>query len=148
MFIQGLKHGLYTFIATVAAIMIAMQFKNDDITKLIIGITVIVSWLLVGFFFKKNYGSLLSIATDAKRIKGIWYYILGVGLLWGPAKLFITDYPIPESSLLINIALALVSVPLAGASVIGALLIGGIFYRGNTAASNKAFKPTPKSGAV
>ncbi|MDH5447100.1 MAG: hypothetical protein OEY52_16245 [Gammaproteobacteria bacterium] len=129
MFKQGLKHGTYVLAITLMALVFSLPLKSHETSELIVGITVIVSWLVVGYFFKKHHGSVFSIFTDAKKLRGIWYYIIGAGIIWGPVKLFSSEFPIPDVNPIVNIALIVVSVPLAGMSVIGALIIGGIFYR-------------------
>ena len=129
MFAQGLKHGGYVIAITLLAVVISLSMENREISEAVVGTTVIVSWLVVGYFFKKYHGSLFSIILDAKRVKGLLHYLLGVGVIWGPAKLFVSEFPIPDINPIINFVLVILSVPLAGMSVIGALIFGGIFYR-------------------
>jgi len=78
--------------------------------------------------YKKNIGPLV-FSDDGKAVNRLFKYIFGVGMVWGPAKLFLAGFPISEANPIFNIGLVLLSVPMAGMSVIGALLIGGMFYR-------------------
>ncbi len=129
MFTQGLKHGVYVIAITLVAVAISLSLEHRRISEALVGATVIVSWLVVGYFFKKDHGSLFSIILESKKVKGLWHYLLGAGVIWGPAKLFISEFPIPDINPFINFVLVILSVPLAGMSVIGVLIFGGMFYR-------------------
>jgi len=129
MFKQGLKHGVYVILITLISIAFTFLLDDKKYNEIIIGVTLIVSWLVVGYYFKKQYGSLFSIAIDPLKVKGIGYYILGVGLIWGPAKLLATDLPMENINPIIYFMLIVLSVPFAGMSAIGALVVGGMFHR-------------------
>ncbi len=129
MFKQGIKHGTYVLGATIISIVLSYLINNQEISELIIGTTVIVSWLVVGYFYKKENGSIFSIIVEPEKIKALWHYILGAGLLWGPAKLFTIEFPIPDINPIFNLILILLSIPMMGMSLIGVLVIGGFFYK-------------------
>jgi hypothetical protein len=129
MFKQGIKHGSYALLVTIISIALSLLLNNQALSELIIGITVILSWLIVGFFYKKENGSIFSIIVEPEKIKGFWHYILGAGLIWGPAKLFTMEFPFPDINPIFNLMLILLSIPMMGMSLIGVLIIGGFFYR-------------------
>ena len=132
MFVEGLKHGAYVIVVTIISAAISLLLEDKAITELMVGVTIIIAWIVIGYHFKKKYGSLFLLAIDTEKIKILWHYFLGVGLIWGPAKLFSSGYPSPELSPIINIALIVLSVPLSGISIGGALIIGGLFCRVKT----------------
>jgi hypothetical protein len=128
MFRKGVIHGIIVLLAAIVSVIVASLIENEDISELLIGLTVIVGWLVVGYMYKKNIGPLI-FSEDGKAVNRLIKYIFGVGMVWGPAKLFLADFPVPDVNPIFNIALALLSIPMAGMSVFGALLIGGMFYR-------------------
>ena len=129
MFKQGLKHGAYVIVLTLLAFAISIPFKNKEVLEWLVGSTVILSWLGIGYHYKKHYGSLFLNFMDAEKQKGILYYLLGIGLIWGPAKLFSSEFPITDINPIINLILLVISVPLSALSIVGALFMGGFFYR-------------------
>jgi hypothetical protein len=130
MFKKGLIHGAYVLALTITIIIICKLIGNPEVSVLLTGITEITSWLVIGYFFKKNNGSIISIITEPNKIKGFFYYVLGAGILWGPAKLYSTgEYPIPDFNPIFNVILFLISIPMMGMSLIGVLIVGGFFYK-------------------
>jgi len=134
MFAKGITQGIFVLLATVLAVVIASLFHSKDFVDLAVGITVFAGWFIAGYFYKKRYGSILYSLLFSGRGKeyanGLIHYAMGVGLIWGPAKLFALGFPIHDVLPIFNFALLLLSIPISGASVIGALIIGGLFYKG------------------
>lgn len=133
MLVKGLTQGIIVLLATVLAVLFAALFHSKDFSELAVGITVFVGWFVAGYFYKKRYGSIIYSICFSGRGKeyanGLIHYAMGVGLVWGPAKLFAAGFPIHDVLPIFNIALLLLSIPMSGASVVGALIIGGLFYK-------------------
>ena len=147
MFKQGLKHGAIVLVITFIAAIISMLSRDEKIVEIVVDSTVIISWLTIGYFYKKNHGPLVTLTPDAAVVKRIWGYILGVGVIWGPAKLLLIGFPIPEAPIYLNMLVAVIAVPFSGAAVLGAVIVGGFFYRGETNASNKSLNQTGANDA-
>jgi len=67
MFILGLKHGALVISATIIVLALSSLISNKEITEFIVGTTVIISWLIVGYFFKKQNGSIFTVAIEPKK---------------------------------------------------------------------------------
>jgi len=82
----------------------------------------------LGYFFKRWNGPLI-FAADGKAMSRLWPFLFGVGMVLGPIKISQAQFPIPGISMLANLALLFLSVPLAGMSAMGPMLIGSIFWK-------------------
>lgn len=132
MFTKGLAQGIIILLATVLAVLFASLFHRKDFTELAVGVTVLVGWFVAGYFYKKRYGSIfysLFFGRGKEYASGLIHYTMGVGLIWGPAKLFASGFPLHDVLPIFNIALLLLSIPMSAMSVVGALIIGGLFYK-------------------
>ena len=133
MFVKGLVQGTTILLVTVLVVLFSPLFHSKDFTELAVGVTVFVGWFVAGYFYKKRYGSIFYSLFFSERkkeyVNGLIHYTMGVGLIWGPAKLLASGFPIHDVLPIFNIALLLLSIPLSAMSVVGALIIGGLFYR-------------------
>ena len=130
MFKTGLLHGGIVLLVVALATLLSTLFKNNEVVAITINTSTIISWLIVGYFYKKKYGSFFTFLPAQKKSGNVYGYIIGIGVIWGPAKLFIAGYPIDNVPIIINILLGLIAIPFSGVAVIGAIIVGGWFYKG------------------
>lgn len=127
-YLQGL--GCILSVATfvmVAALnnrLTGVQVPEGLLTVMILGLLV-----AIGYFYKRWNGPLF-FAKDGKAWSRLWPFMLGVGTILGPAKLFLTGtFPIPGESPVVNALLLALSPVLAGISMVGPMLLGSLFWK-------------------
>ena len=147
MFKTGLKHGIIVLLIVAAVTLISMLSKNKDVIAVSMDFSTIVSWLVTGYLFKKHHGPLITFQPTPEMAKNLLGYVLGVGFIWGPAKLMLAGFPVEGAPIIANIFLAIIAIPFSGFAVIGAILIGGWFYKGNQEASNNSSNLTGADNA-
>ncbi len=125
---KGLIHGVLILIITAFSALITSFISSREVKINIIIATAVISWLVAGYLYKKNIGNLV-LSKDRKAFNNLIKYSLGAGIIWGPTKLLVTSFPLPEVNSLVNITTALISVPLTGFSILGILLFGSMFCK-------------------
>ena len=124
--------GLLTTIAMIVAVLIAdflarLIFNSAILT--IVSVTSAVACLgTLGYLFKRWNGPLI-FAPDGKSMSRLLPFLLGVGTVLGPIDLIHASFPIPGVIPLANLALLALSIPLAGISAFGPMLVGSIFWK-------------------
>lgn len=124
----------------------ALKLRIDiDTIDAIVGLFIIIAWTLSGYFYRRLWGPML-FSEDGKAPHRLMYYVLGVGTIWGPFKLYAVGFPIDDVIPAVNLILLILVIPLSGMSVIGALMLGGWFYKDKTDSSSNEPKQTAESG--
>jgi hypothetical protein len=124
--------GLGCILAVVAFVLIAalinrltgLHMPEAALTLIILGLLI-----AIGYVYKRWNGPLF-FAKDGKAMSRLWPFLLGVGTVLGPAKLFLSGtFPIPGVIPLVNAALLALSPVLAGMSMIGPMIVGSVFWK-------------------
>ena len=127
-YLQGLGciGALVAFITGVA--FATRSFMSRDGTEVLIGSIFILGAISLGYIYKRWNGPLL-LEKDQKAFARLVPFILGIGTILGPIKLFMSPFPIPDVIPLVNLLMLVLCVPLSGMSVLGGMLIGSLFYK-------------------
>jgi len=130
MYKQGAIYGVIVLAIAFVAGLIANQIGGEQWAEIIIGLSVLIAWGIVGYLYRKKIGPMF-FSEDGKAVIRLMKFGIGVGVVWGPAKLYLSNFPVPDVLPIWNLLLAILAIPLAGLSVVGVLVIGGWFYRGS-----------------
>ena len=133
MFLKGIVQGTLVLLALGFTMLFASLFQSEDIFEIATYVTVFAGWLIVGYFYKKRYGgffyAVFFSGNATEYLTKLFQFVMGVGLIWTPVKLYQVGFPIPDVHPLFNTALLLLSVPIAGMPVVAGLVIGGLFCK-------------------
>ena len=131
MLIKGIGQGLLVLLVVAIATLVAKLSHNKSVVELTIAIAIYAGWIVAGYLYKRKHGSIwiLSLKEDKNAAHNLYRYVLGIGLVWGPVKLFLGGILSQDIHPLLKLGLFLLSVPMAGMSVYVLLLIGGFFYK-------------------
>lgn len=127
-YLQGLGCVAILIVVIVGAAFATRSVMSRDDTGFLIGGLFIIGAVSLGYIYKRWNGPLI-FASDQKAVTRLIPFLLGIGTILGPIKLFLGPFPIPDVIPLVNMLLLVISVPLSGMSVFGGMLIGSCFYK-------------------
>ena len=131
MYLKGFINGLVILLLMVVLFFTLGEILDKDWNEFTLFFMIILSWCYSGYFYKKSYGPFM-LSQDGKAQSRLMQFLLGVGTSWGPASLYVNNFPISGSHPIMNLTLLLISVPMMGISIAGILFLGGLFYKDKT----------------
>jgi hypothetical protein len=127
-YLQGLGCIVALILITGIATLAGRPFVSREGMEILIGGVLILGAITLGYVYKRWNGPLM-FAKDGKGIKRLFPFLLGLGTILGPVKLFLGPFPVQDVIPLVNVLLLVASVPLSGMSALGPMLVGSLFYK-------------------
>ena len=127
-YIQGAACTTLLILIVLTMVLAARTRLSARETGFAISLFFISGSVFIGYIYKRWNGPLF-FAEDGKSLIRLTPFLLGVGTVLGPTKLLLSPISIPTSIPLVKIFLFVISIPLAGATILGAMLVGSLFHR-------------------